>query len=243
MYAFLKHASRAAADLFFPRSCIQCAGPVEQGKYQYLCSACARELQFCVPPSCKTCGFPFYGAVIAPRECPHCAELAPVFENGKTLFLAKGPGRRLLHTLKYHQGTYVLHELAQMLQANPHFQAFLRGAILVRFPLHPLKQRERGFNQSEQIAQVLLKNSNAKAVQPILERTRFTDSQTRLDRKTRLHNVKNAFALSATANLMANTYYILVDDVFTTGSTLNACARTLRDAGVKHIRAVAIGHG
>jgi ComF family protein len=243
MASFLKTTLGAAADLLFPRACVHCAGPVERGPYQYLCPSCTRELQFCTPPACKTCGYPFFGAVIAPRECPHCTELAPVFEKGKTLFLAKGPGRSLLHALKYHQGFYILKDLARMLKDSPHFTDFLRGAVLVPVPLHPTKLRERGFNQSEQIAHTLLHNSDAHAIQPLLERKQFTDSQTRLDRKDRMHNVKNAFALSAAANLIKDKYHILVDDVFTTGSTLNACARTLRAAGVTHLRAVAIGHG
>ena len=87
----------------------------------------------------------------------------------------------------------------------------------------------------------MLRNSEARAVQPLLERRQFTISQTRLDRKERLQNVKNAFALSESAHLMDTTDYILVDDVFTTGSTLNACAAWA--AGVTHLRAVAIGHG
>ncbi|NCG09179.1 MAG: ComF family protein [Verrucomicrobia bacterium] len=243
MQAVLRAACRAAADLLFPRNCVHCAGPVETGSYQYLCPACTRALQFCEPPACKTCGYPYFGSVIAPRECPHCAELEPVFDKGKTLFLAKGPGRSLLHALKYHQGFYILKDLTRMLKETPHFKEFLSGAILVPVPLHPTKLRERGFNQSEHLAHTLLQNSDARAVEPLLLRSEFTHSQTHLDRKDRLQNVKNAFALSATANLMNDTYYILVDDVFTTGSTLNACARTLRTAGVTHLRAVAIGHG
>lgn len=243
MPAVLKNTLLAAADLLFPRSCVHCTGPVERGNYQYLCPTCARELHFCEPPACKTCGYPYFGSVIAPRECPHCTELEPVFQKGKTLFLAKGPGRSLLHALKYHQGFYILKDLARMIQNNAHFREFLRGAILVPVPLHPAKLRERGFNQSEHIARTLLENSDAQAVEPLLERREFTDSQTRLDRKDRLQNVKNAFALSTSSNLIKASHYILVDDVFTTGSTLNACARTLSAAGVTHLRAVAIGHG
>lgn len=243
MLTFIKNTYCAAMDLLIPRSCVHCAQVVDGGPYQYLCSSCARQIHFCNPPACKTCGYPYFGSITSTHKCPHCAELDPVFENGKTLFLARGPGRSLLHSLKYHQGFYVLKDLARMLQEIPHFRAFLRGAILVPVPLHPTKIRERSFNQSECIAQTLLKNSEALAVQSILERQEFTDSQTQLDRQERLQNVKNAFALSTTARLMKNKHYIIVDDVFTTGSTLNACARTLRAAGITHLRAVAIGHG
>jgi competence protein ComFC len=234
----------ATADLLFPRSCVHCADAIENSPYDFLCASCARELLPCLPPACNTCGYPFYGILAGPRVCPHCAELSPMFDQGKTLFLAKGAGRSLLHELKYRSGFYILKDLHKMVAGTRHYLHYLEGAILVPVPLHPTKQRERGFNQSEKIAQMLAAAVDGRSeVQNLLLRFRYTQTQTRLNQTERHRNVKNAFALAPNTVLFCDQPYILVDDVFTTGSTLNACASVLRDAGAQHVNVVTIGHG
>jgi ComF family protein len=178
-----------------------------------------------------------------PKVCPHCVELDPLFDEGKTLFLAKGPARSLIHELKYKAGFYVLRDVGTMLEKLPFYQAYFYGAILVPVPLHSVKLRERGFNQSERIAHALCRATGADGVQNLLVRTVYTESQTRLSRASRHQNVKNAFALADDAVVIPYLKYILVDDVFTTGSTLNACAAVLREAGAQHLKVATLGHG
>jgi ComF family protein len=234
----------AAADLIFPRSCVHCADAIEDSPYDFLCAACTQELIPCLPPACKTCGYPFFGVLAGPRICPHCAELSPIFDQGKALFLAKGAGRSLLHELKYHSGFYVLNDLRMMIASTRHYLEYLQDAILVPVPLHPTKQRERGFNQSEKIANMLATATNGRSqVENLLIRHLYTQTQTRLNQNERYRNVKNAFALAPNTVLFSDKQYILVDDVFTTGSTLNACASVLRDAGATRLKVVSIGHG
>lgn len=234
----------ALADLVFPRSCIHCSGEVAETELAYLCGACERELFLAQPPACLTCGYPFWGELAGPRACPHCAELDPVFDQGKTLFLAKGPGRSLVHEIKYHQGFYVLQDLARLVARSRHYLDYYRDACLVPVPLHPAKQRERGYNQSRVIADSLARTAGGNTrVESLLERVRYTQTQTRLNRKDRHRNVKNAFALAADAVLIPAHSYVLVDDVFTTGSTLNACAAALRTAGAERVKVLTLGHG
>ena len=232
----------ATADLVFPRSCVHCAGIVEGPDFEFLCQHCAAEIFFSTPPACTTCGHPFWGQLAGPKTCPHCTDLQPAFDQGKTLFLAKGPARSLLHALKYQDGFYLLRDLARMVRTQRHYHDYLQGAHLVPVPLHPDKQRERGFNQSAQIARMLAKTTHA-TVTNLLIRCQFTPSQTRLDRKSRHQNVKNAFALAPDAVVEPQKEYILIDDVFTTGSTLNACASVLRQAGASRLKVATIGHG
>ncbi|MFW5873809.1 MAG: double zinc ribbon domain-containing protein [Verrucomicrobiota bacterium] len=234
----------AATDLVFPRSCVHCGDAPDSSEFDYLCRTCARELFLAQPPACLTCGYPFWGELAGPRSCPHCAELNPVFDRGKTLFLAKGPGRSLVHEIKYHHGFYVLKDLVRLIRSRAHYLEYFRGACLVPVPLHPVKERERGYNQSEVIAETLARAGGSTTwVEPLLRRTRFTQTQTRLNRDERHKNVKNAFALAPDAVLIPDQTYILVDDVFTTGSTLNACAAVLRAAGARQIKVLTIGHG
>ena len=205
--SFFKQLTQLLVEIFYPRSCLHCGDAVEHSDYQFLCSACSRELFLSKPPSCSICGYPFFGMLAGPRVCPHCAELDPLFEQGKTLFLAKGPARSIIHALKYQFGFYVLEDVKVM------------------------------------IAKSLNDATMAKDLQNLLVRKVYTQTQTRLSRTARHQNVKNAFALASDAVVIPNQTYILVDDVITTGSTFNACAAALREAGATQIKVVTLGHG
>lgn len=223
---------------------MHCGDAIEESPYEFLCTPCAQEILPCLPPACKTCGYPFFGAVVGPKVCPHCVDLDPVFDHGKALFIAKTAGRSLLHHLKYQSGFYVLRDLQKIVTTSRHYYDYIQDATFVPVPLHPTKLRERGFNQSERIAKMLVAATEGRSqVEHLLIRRVYTQSQTRLNHVERHRNVKNAFALAPDAVLIPDKQYILVDDVFTTGSTLNACARVLRDAGVLHLNVVTIGHG
>jgi len=176
--------------------------------------------------------------------CPHCEGLAPAFREGRTAVLMKGPTRALIHELKYHGGLHVLTDIEGIFRRANHVIDLAVNSMLVPVPLHPRKLRERGFNQSELIARHLACAVDGKAqVALLLRRTVDTDSQTHHDRRERQSNLKNAFALSKRAGLSAAQHYVLVDDVFTTGSTLNSCARVLRSAGALNLDVVTFGHG
>lgn len=131
-----------------------------------------------------------------------------------------------------------------MVTTTRHYLDYIHNAALIPVPLHPTKLRERGFNQSERIADMLISTTNGSStVENLLIRQVYTQTQTRLNYAERHRNVKNAFALAPDTVLIPDKQYILVDDVFTTGSTLNACARILRDAGATRLKVVTIGHG
>jgi ComF family protein len=238
-----KQLTQPLVEVFFPRSCLHCGDAVEYSDFQFLCRVCSRELFLSKPPICSTCGYPFFGMLAGPRVCPHCVELDPLFKQGKTLFLAKGPARSIIHVLKYQSGFYVLEDVKVMIAKVPHYKEYFDGAILVPVPLHPTKERERGFNQSLVIAKSLNEATEAKDLQNLLVRTMYTQTQTRLSRAARHQNVKNAFALASDAVVIPNQTYILVDDVITTGSTLNACAAVLREAGANQVKVATLGHG
>lgn len=236
--------ARDALDVVFPRECVHCAALVEDSWLRHLCVDCAQLLQLVHEPHCTTCGHPFYGAVAENRLCPHCETLAPVFGQGKTAILLKGPGRALIHALKYHRGTHVLEDIATVMTRAPGYSAYLRDAILVPVPLHPRKLREREYNQSLLLSECAVRASDHTArIEPLLQRILDTESQTRFDRAARRHNLKNAFALIPGARLNPALRYVLLDDVFTTGSTLNSCAAVLRRAGALNLDVVTFGHG
>lgn len=235
---------RDALDVVFPRECVHCGGIVESGWLRHLCADCASLLVLVREPHCTTCGHPFYGDMAGNRICPHCDALHPVFGQGKTAILLKGPGRALVHALKYHGGVHVLEDIAAVMAAAPGYADYLRGAVIVPVPLHPRKLREREFNQSRLLADCAVRATGGAArVEELLRRVRDTQSQTQFDRAARRRNLKNAFALAPGAGLNPGHRYVLLDDVFTTGSTLNACAAVLRRAGVLNLDVATFGHG
>jgi ComF family protein len=249
MSAVARELVRGLADVVFPPVCVHCRGlvardPEAEGGFRHLCAACATQVDFVRPPHCTTCGHPFYGEVEGERMCPHCEGLAPAFGEGRTAVLFKGPARSLVIELKYHRGLHVIGDLAELFRRAPHVLALARGALLVPVPLHARKERERGYNQAALLAECLAELAGDGArVERLLRRTADTTSQTAFDRRSRMANLKNAFALARGATLIPEHHYILVDDVFTTGSTLNNCARTLRRAGALKLDIVTLGHG
>lgn len=235
---------RGLLGVLFPPACVHCRAIVPaSGDFRYLCPTCAAQIGYVQPPHCTTCGHPFFGEVEGERLCPHCEGLGPVFSEGRTAVLMRGPCRALVHELKYHRGLHVLEDIARILRLSPHVLELVRGATLVPVPLHPRKLRDRGYNQSELIAQCLASAVPGTRIEPLLRRAADTVSQTRQDRRARQANLKNAFALTKDADISAAASYVLVDDVFTTGSTLNSCARELRRAGAVNLAVVTFGHG
>jgi len=229
----------------FPPVCVHCRGLVtEGGAYQQLCAGCAAGIQFVHSPHCTTCGHPYYGEMAGERMCPHCAGLVPEFREGRAAVLFKGPARSLVIELKYHHGLHVLADMETVFRQSPDLLDFVRGAVLVPVPLHPRKERERGYNQSALLAENLARAAGGgTAVHALLRRVADTQTQTAFDRRTRQANLKNAFALVRGGGLNPRQHHILVDDVFTTGSTLNSCARALRRAGALNPDVVTFGHG
>jgi competence protein ComFC len=232
------------AEVVWPRSCVSCGGGVEEGALRHVCAPCASLIHVVHEPHCPTCGHPFFGQMEENRGCVHCETLEPRFATGRTAILLRGPGRALVHALKYHHALHVLEDIEVLMGRAPGYLDHVRGRVLVPVPLHPRKRRERGYNQS-----LLLARSAAKAaggnttVAELLVRRIDTVSQTNFDRATRQANLKNAFALAPGAVIHRALHYLLIDDVFTTGSTLNACAAVLRDAGALNLDVLTFGHG
>lgn len=245
MPASLHTLVRGLADVVFPPVCVHCRALVPaEGEFRHLCGRCAARLDFVRPPHCETCGHPFYGVVEGEHLCPHCESLAPAYRRGRTAVLFKGPARSLVIALKYHHGLHVAADLETAFRKAPHVLELARGATLVPVPLHPRKARERGYNQSELVAESLARAAGGGArVAKLLRRTVDTVTQTRQDRKARQANLKNAFAPARGAAITPGQHLVLVDDVFTTGSTLNSCALALRRAGCLNLDVVTFGHG
>lgn len=237
--------ARTMRDLLFPPVCLGCGGLCEAvSPMRHVCERCVPTLTRVSEPHCETCGHPFFGVVDGERMCPHCEGLRPLYGRAKTLTLFKGVARELVLSLKYRQGLFALEDMGAVLAANAEAMAFLQGGVLVPVPMHPRKLRDRTYNQSQLWAEQIVKvMGEGTRIDAVLERVQDGESQTAYDRSSRQTRMKNAFAARVGAAITPEQRYILVDDVFTTGSTLNACARALRNAGAVTIDVITFAHG
>ena len=232
---------QAVLDLLYPRNCVHTGRAVDgSSPYLWLCSEAAKEIVFLEPPCCSRCGFSFAPAEEG-RPCPHCLDLRPSFESARAVVHYDGPARTLLQQFKYGGARHLVRDLVSMVRLSPTLPAWMEGLPFVPVPLHTRKLRERGFNQAELIAEAL-GHAFGNPVCALLRRVRDTDTQTHLDREDRRENVRGAFELLARAPKIPPAV-ILIDDVFTTGSTLDACSRTLLQSGVRRVKVLALAHG
>jgi ComF family protein len=228
-------------DLVFPRTCIRCGALIRGREGAFTCAACRAGYPLIRDPFCAVCGAPFHGVLAAPGCCEQCRAEPPRFERARSLFLYRGTGARLVHALKYERATWLESEITDLLRADPQWRAALGGAALIPVPLHPRKERARGYNQAAVIARAMQRAIPQTTCIYALRRVRPTASQTLLSRTERRRNLSRAFACVNPPP--ADRPLVLVDDVLTTGATLNAACAALQQAGAKRISAFTLAHG
>lgn len=224
---------RAFGSLLYPPACSVCLADV--GFDQYLCQDCDAKIIRIVPPFCEKCSEPFFGAISGAFDCVNCAHRKIYFETAVSAYRSRGIVRQVVLNFKYGKQIHLRHLVAKWL-----FTALndtrLRGRefdLLVPVPLHPARQRERGFNQAALLTELLSRHMSLQA-RAVLERIRYTTTQTAFDRAERMENLRGAFRLRRKADVR-NLRVLLIDDVLTTGSTLSECARVLKRAGARSV--------
>jgi competence protein ComFC len=225
----------AAVSLLYPPVCTICARSVRAG--EYLCNQCDAKAIRIVAPFCQKCSEPFEGSITSEFTCANCAHRTIYFDAAVSAYRGRGIVREIIHEFKYGRQIHLRHLVARWLQAALDDER-IRGSrfdIIIPVPLHATRQRERGFNQASLLAASLSAQTSIPS-KPVLERVRYTTTQTALDRSERMENLHNAFRLRKNANVRG-LRVLLIDDVLTTGSTLSECARVLKRAGALSVHA------
>jgi ComF family protein len=225
----------AAVSLLYPPVCTICGRSIRGG--EYLCNQCESKAVRIVAPFCHQCSEPFEGSITSAFTCANCAHREIHFDAAVAAYRGRGIVRQVIHEFKYDRQIHLRHLVARWLRAALDDER-LRGRrfkLIVPVPLHPARQRERGFNQATLLAELVGAQSSI-PVKALLERIRYTNTQTALDRAERMENLHNAFRLRKNADVRG-LRVLLVDDVLTTGSTLNECARVLKRAGALSVHA------
>ena len=173
----------------------------------------------------------------------NCGDSDLAFDFATSAYRSRGVVRDLIHALKYGRQLHLRHWLGRMLAEgfdDPRLEAMSIDGV-VPVPLHPAKLREREFNQSALLAREAARRRGL-PVLDCLRRGRFTETQTHFHREERFANLSGAFEMRTGADVRGQTL-VLVDDVLTTGSTADSCARALREAGAVAVVVITVARG
>jgi ComF family protein len=231
----------AGLAFIYPEVCDLCGSQRATPAQGYVCQRCREQVGFIEPPLCQHCGRPYEGEITVDFVCSDCRGADYSFVSARSAAVARGPVLEAVHGYKYDGKLWFESFLAELLvsRAIPELRAD-EWDVVVPVPLHATKQRERGFNQSEQLGRWLAKAMGLPLRTNIVRRVVATRTQTRLNRDERQANVRDAFAVICRVQ---GARVILLDDVFTTGATTNACARALRQAGASTVCVWTVARG
>jgi ComF family protein len=228
-----RRAAQVALDLALPPRCVGCGDRIDAAGLA--CARCWSKLTFITPPLCACCGAPFDVAIEGTARCAQCYAAPPAFDRARAAVVYDEGSRGLILGFKH----------GDRLNAAPVFGAWVAQAgaelladadIVAPVPLHRWRLLKRRYNQAALIAGQAAKRSNTAHIPDLLERARATPSQGEMGRTARIRNVAGAFRLNPRhADRVKGSRVVLVDDVLTTGATVDACARVLRRGGAARI--------
>lgn len=230
---------RKLFDVLFPRPCIGCDGD-RNGGGEFLCELCRDHVPFILPPFCATCGCPGemeYEYPTKDFECGLCRKNTYRFDRARSLGVYASVLKELVHFFKYQRHPGAIREIAPLLEQylREHNETHA-GLEVVWVPLHPDKLKERGFDQSYVLADRLARLCGLPLVEGALRRVRDTPPQARKTRAERMENVKGAFEV-VRPEWVSGRRLLVVDDVLTTGATMNEVAKVLKRAGADRVEA------
>lgn len=222
--------------MLYPSRCPIC-GEIAQG----ICRECGMQLKVVRQPYCYQCGKP----VDSPEQeyCPDCRKGHHSYTQGCAMLLYEGKVKEAIHKIKYHNKREYLETFAELLaRYGEKKMEMWQPEVLIPIPMYPKKQKIRGYNQAEILAKLLGEYWNLPVDTDILKKRKDTGAQKELDRAERRRNLQEAFEAESDRRYRR---VLLVDDVYTTGSTVDAAASALKSCGISEIffTAICIGHG
>ncbi len=236
MKAYLSDAFDLLLDLAYPRSCLLCGSRIQSQPLHGVCTSCLRGLAWTQMSLCERCGIPRSSSL----SCSTCAQGNFVFDWVWSYGPYEGNLKKLIHAFKFENDRGVGRDLAHGMSSSEKLMAFLSGAhALVPVPLHPLKEKNRGYNQAVILAEELARVSGLPVLGRALQKCKTSVPQTELGRQARWNNVSDTFTLT-NPKAIAGWDLVLVDDVMTTGATVHHCAQLLRRAGAGKLGIVVV---
>ncbi|HZS12250.1 MAG TPA: ComF family protein, partial [Nitrospirales bacterium] len=231
---------RRLVHVVLPVDCGTCALPLSDDPIPFFCRGCWEDIAPMAGPACPRCGRPFASRIALAysetHRCSDCRRRVPAYSRAWSGYVYDGTIRDALRLFKYEKKVALAHPLGRLLAKAASVQPF-ETDVIVPVPLYSARLRERGFNQSLLLADRLARATGIPVSALSLTRIRATPSQTDLTRRARLQNLRRAFSVRRPAEI-AGRRVLLIDDVFTTGTTVNECAKALRKAGAADVQVV-----
>ena len=227
----------ALHDLLFPSRCLGCGLRLGSSRPPLFCPGCAADLVVLKSPLCICCGAPFVTG--ADHLCGDCLLDRHDFDLARSLLQYKPPASDLILSLKFTGNLATIATLRELMARTHFMDHFTEPEIVLPVPLHADRLRQRGFNQAIVLAKGCLPRWKKRIAPLVLCRHLPTVPQSSLSGKERRTNLNSAFSVADPAKVKG-AVVLLVDDVYTTGSTANACSKALRRAGAKRIEVMTV---
>lgn len=224
-------------DLLYPEKnyCIVCNNFDQSIEEEYICESCRRKLHYLADPICKTCGkdmlFESSSGI-----CDQCAKHNYSFIKNKSVFRYDGLIKEIIHDYKYLDKSYYHRFLAMTLYHYMIDNSYINFDLITCVPIHKQKLKQRGYNQTELLAKFISHKLDI-PYKALLVRKSNTIKQSNLSKNEREKNLLNAFAICSKIdyNIVRDKSILIIDDIYTTGSTMEACANVLKNKGAKAI--------
>lgn len=237
MQLSLKSLLQQTINIIFPAKCVNCHALVSEAAA--LCSDCWRAIEFITEPQCELCGFPFDFNAGRGVLCAACNQDPPAFNKAISIFKYSDESKSLILKLKYKDQLHLAQFFARLI-ANK-LQDLYEYRLVIPVPLHAKRMRQRLYNQSALIASQVAKIAKLDFLPNVLMKTRYDIPQSHLSGQQRRINVLRSFAVKDEGRQsIEGKNLILIDDVYTTGSTVNECSKALKKAGCAKILVITV---
>jgi len=231
----------AAFQFFLPPQCLCCGKFLEEGQ-QGFCSNCLSEIRWIEPPFCSICGTPFISAEIENHPCGACLIHRKYFTMARALAAFEGSLQEAIHRWKYEGKTHLTPFFAEwMAEGLNRYWGLDSLDLLIPVPLHPQRLRERGFNQALLLTRELSRRTGIRYLQTILKKKKPTLPQANLSGVEREKGLKGVFDVTGKEELLGKSI-LLVDDVYTTGATVDECSKVLLKGGAEKVSVLTLAH-
>lgn len=230
-------------NFIYPRNiyCIVCGDAIEKTQPYSICTSCIKKIRFIDSKACEKCGKPLDNTYL-PSQCPDCKSTHHYYTKGFSCVEYNENIKEIVHKLKYKNGRYLAYHMAEMMIDKLQKQDVEDIDLIVPTPLNKRRKKKRGFNQAYLLAKYIGKVMDWKVNRKNLIKTKETQSQNQLSRNDRKNNLRDAFRVIS-KDIFKDKKILIVDDVYTTGSTMDACSKEILKSEPKEIYVISFATG